>query len=213
MHKIEKEIREQFLYLSYAPIVFVSAKTKQRLVNLYKLSKEVYTEASKRISTSILNKVVLDAVSRNPPQTIRGKRLKLFYTTQVKTNPPTIVLFINNEDFAGNADLCQILKNFSESVQFFQDRCVGDDRLQHFRKVFKAHGVIKTGALKINALIVFTEGMNEIGHQRGFPGSAPSVYRHGFICIVLCKFPQQYLFFFAKIQHESPTVPSAANYR
>ena len=96
INKFEKEIEQEMPFLSYAPKVFVSAKTKQRLVNLYKLSKEVYAEASKRISTSILNKVVLDAVSMNPPSSIRGKRLKLFYATQVKTNPPTFVLFINN---------------------------------------------------------------------------------------------------------------------
>ena len=99
INKFEKEIEKEMQFLSYAPKVFISAKTKQRLVNLYKLSKEVYQEASKRISTSLLNKVVMDAVSMTPPVSIRGKRLKLFYTTQVKTNPPTFVLFINNEDF------------------------------------------------------------------------------------------------------------------
>lgn len=99
INKFEEEIEKAMPFLSYAPKVFISAKTKQRLVNLYKLSKEVYEETSKRISTSILNKVVSDAVSINPPVSIRGKRLKLFYTTQVKTNPPTFVLFINNEDF------------------------------------------------------------------------------------------------------------------
>ena len=99
INKFEEEIEKAMPFLSYAPKVFISAKTKQRLINLYKLSKEVYEEASNRISTSILNKVVLDAVSINPPVSIRGKRLKLFYTTQVKTNPPSFLLFINNEDF------------------------------------------------------------------------------------------------------------------
>ncbi len=99
INKFEKEIEKEVPFLNYAPKVFISAKTKQRLVNLYKLSKEVYQEASKRISTSLLNKAVSDAVSMNPPVSIRGKRLKLFYTTQVKTNPPAFVLFINNENF------------------------------------------------------------------------------------------------------------------
>lgn len=98
INKFEQEIDREMPFLSYVPKVFISAKTKQRLVNLYKLSKEVFSEASKRVSTSLLNKVVLDAVSMNPPVSIRGKRLKLFYTTQVKTQPPTFVLFINNED-------------------------------------------------------------------------------------------------------------------
>ncbi len=99
INKFQKEIEKEVPFLSYAPVVFISAKTKQRLVNLYKLSKEVYEQATKRISTSLLNKVVMDAVSMTPPASIRGKRLKLFYTTQVKTQPPTFVLFINNEDF------------------------------------------------------------------------------------------------------------------
>ncbi len=99
INKFQEKINLEIPFLNYAPKVFISAKTKQRLVNLYKFSKEVYSEASKRISTSLLNKVVSDAVSMNPPAAIRGKRLKLFYTTQVKTNPPHFVLFINNEDF------------------------------------------------------------------------------------------------------------------
>ena len=98
INKFEKEIEADVPFLSYVPKVFISAKTKQRLVNIYKLSKEVYAESSKRVTTSILNKVVMDAISMNPPTSIRGKRLKLFYVTQVKTNPPTFVLFINNED-------------------------------------------------------------------------------------------------------------------
>ena len=98
INKFEEKIEQDMPFLSYVPKVFISAVTKQRLVNLYKLSKEVYAEASKRISTSLLNKVVLDAISMNPPTSIRGKRLKMYYVTQVKTLPPTFVLFINNED-------------------------------------------------------------------------------------------------------------------
>lgn len=98
INKFEEKIEQDMPFLSYVPKVFISAVTKQRLVNLYKLSKEVYAEASKRISTSLLNKVVLDAISMNPPTSIRGKRLKMYYVTQVKNLPPTFVLFINNED-------------------------------------------------------------------------------------------------------------------
>ena len=98
INKFEKNIERDMPFLNYVPKIFISAKTKQRLVNIYKLSKEVYVESTKRISTSLLNKVILDAISMNPPVSIRGKRLKLFYTTQVKVQPPTFVLFINNED-------------------------------------------------------------------------------------------------------------------
>ncbi|MBQ3641944.1 ribosome biogenesis GTPase Der, partial [bacterium] len=98
INKFEKQIETDIPFLSYVPKLFISAKTKQRLVNIYKLSKEVYAENSKRVTTSLLNKVIMDAVSMNPPTSIRGKRLKIFYVTQVKANPPTFVLFINNED-------------------------------------------------------------------------------------------------------------------
>ncbi len=98
INKFEKEIEREMPFLNFAPKIFISAKTKQRLVNIYKLSKEVYEQTTKRISTSLLNKVILDAISMNPPVSIRGKRLKLFYTTQVKVQPPSFVLFINNED-------------------------------------------------------------------------------------------------------------------
>jgi len=99
INKFKEEIDRAMPFLSWAPKVFISAKTKQRLVNLYKLSKEVYSEASKRVSTSLLNKVIMDAVSMNQPPSIRGKRLKLYYASQVKTNPPMFVLFINKKEF------------------------------------------------------------------------------------------------------------------
>ncbi len=98
INKFEKEIEAQMPFLSYVPKIFISAKTKQRLVYIYKLSKEVYEQTTKRVTTSLLNKVIMDAISMNPPVSIRGKRLKLFYATQVKAAPPTFVLFINNED-------------------------------------------------------------------------------------------------------------------
>ncbi len=99
INKFEKKIENEMPFLSYVPKVFISAKTKQRLVNIYKLTKEVYSEATKRISTSLLNKVIMEAVSITPPVSIKGKRLKIFYAAQVKTQPPAFVLFINNEDF------------------------------------------------------------------------------------------------------------------
>ncbi len=96
INKFEEIIENEVPFLNYVPKIFISAKTKQRLVNIYKTAKEVYSETSKRVSTSILNKVILDAVSMNPPVSIKGKRLKLYYATQVKVCPPCFVLFINN---------------------------------------------------------------------------------------------------------------------
>lgn len=96
--KYEEKLRNDAPFLSFAPIIFISAKTKQRLVSIYKKSKEVYEQCQKRVSTSILNKVIIEALAMNPPSTKKGKKLRVLYTTQVKTAPPTFILFVNNED-------------------------------------------------------------------------------------------------------------------
>lgn len=94
----EKKIREEFVYLAYAPIIFVSAKTKQRLNRLPELIEEVSHSQNLRISSSILNDVIMDAVATNPTPTDKGKRLKIFYATQVAVKPPTFVIFVNEEE-------------------------------------------------------------------------------------------------------------------
>ena len=96
MHKIEKEIREQFLYLSYAPIVFVSAKTKQKVQNLFPVIEEVYQYSQLRIATNVLNEVLAEAQITTPPPTHNGKRLRINYASQVAVTPPTFVLFVND---------------------------------------------------------------------------------------------------------------------
>ncbi len=118
INKFEKEIELEMPFLNFVPKIFISAKTKQRLVNIYKLSKEVYEQATKRVTTSLLNKIVLDAISMNPPVSIRGKRLKLFYSVQVKTQPPTFVLFINNEDFLKDNYVKYLENKLRESFGF-----------------------------------------------------------------------------------------------
>lgn len=91
-------IRQEFQYLSYAPIIFVSAKTKQRLNELPGLIKRVNTNHSRRIKSSVLNDVVMDALAYNPTPTENGRRLRIYYTTQVATKPPTFVVFVNDPD-------------------------------------------------------------------------------------------------------------------
>ncbi|EMK1491193.1 ribosome biogenesis GTPase Der [Listeria monocytogenes] len=93
-----EDIREQFQYLSYAPIVFVSAKTKQRLNNLFPLINQVSDNHSLRVQSSMLNDVISDAVAMNPSPMDKGKRLKIFYTTQVAVKPPTFVVFVNDPE-------------------------------------------------------------------------------------------------------------------
>lgn len=98
INKFEKEIAKEAPFLSYVPRIFISAATKQRLVSIFKEAKEVYANCQKRVSTSILNRVILDAYTMNPPTSFKGNKLKISYSTQVKAAPPTFVLFVNNED-------------------------------------------------------------------------------------------------------------------
>ncbi|WP_353990322.1 ribosome biogenesis GTPase Der [Pediococcus argentinicus] len=98
LHEFEEGIREQFVYLSYAPIVFVSALTKQRLSNLPALIKEVNTNHERRVQSSALNDVIMDAIAVNPTPSDNGKRLRIYYATQVSTAPPTFVIFVNDPD-------------------------------------------------------------------------------------------------------------------
>ena len=98
MAKIEKEIRSHFLYLSYAPIVFTSALLKQRINTILPLIDTVHDASLLRIQTNVLNEVIMDAQLMTPPPTHKGKRLKIYYASQVAVAPPTIVLFVNEPE-------------------------------------------------------------------------------------------------------------------
>lgn len=89
-------IRQELAFMQYAPVIFVSALTKQRLHRLPELIKYVAEQHAMRISTSVLNQLVEDALNINPPPNDKGRRLKLLYSTQVKTKPPTFVFFVND---------------------------------------------------------------------------------------------------------------------
>ncbi|SQE96662.1 GTP-binding protein EngA [Streptococcus equi subsp. zooepidemicus] len=94
----EADIRDQFQFLTYAPIIFVSAVTKQRLNRLPQLIKRISDSQSQRISSAVLNDVIMDAIAINPTPTDKGRRLKIFYATQVSVKPPTFVVFVNEEE-------------------------------------------------------------------------------------------------------------------
>ncbi len=98
MNQVEKEIRKQFAYLSYAPIAFVSAKTKQRVNTLLPLIDEVHDYSVLRIQTNVINEVILDAQLMTPPPTHNGARLKIYYASQLAVSPPTFVLFVNTPE-------------------------------------------------------------------------------------------------------------------
>ncbi|WP_300615708.1 ribosome biogenesis GTPase Der [uncultured Lactobacillus sp.] len=94
----EAVIREEFSYLDYAPIVFVSAKIGKNIDQLPKMVKEVYENKNQRIQSSVLNDLLLEASRLVPAPMVKGKRLRVYYMTQVKTNPPTFVVFCNDPE-------------------------------------------------------------------------------------------------------------------
>ena len=98
LEKYKKEVYEKLKYLSYAPIIFISALTGQRVDKLFDMINEVKEQNSKRITTSVLNQVINEAIAIVQPPSDKGKRLKIFYGTQVATKPPTFIIFVNNKD-------------------------------------------------------------------------------------------------------------------
>lgn len=98
MDKERKKLMNDFSFMSYAPIIFISAKTGQRLDRLFELIKFVNEQNSMRISTGKLNEVLAAATTRVQPPTDKGKRLKIYYMTQASTRPPTFVCFVNSKD-------------------------------------------------------------------------------------------------------------------
>ena len=98
MDKYRKKLMNDFSFMSYAPIIFISAKTGQRLDRLFELIKFVDTQNAMRISTGKLNDVLAGATARVQPPSDKGKRLKIYYMTQASTRPPTFVCFVNNKD-------------------------------------------------------------------------------------------------------------------
>ena len=109
-----KDIRTALAYMPYAPILYVSALTGQRCMNLYSLIQKVYAECSRRISTGMLNDVLGEAMNRVQPPSDKGKRLKIYYMTQVNANPPTFVIFCNSEQL------------FHFSYQRYIENCLRD---------------------------------------------------------------------------------------
>lgn len=92
-----KEVYEKLSYLSYAPILFLSAKTGQRVQKLFELINQVASQNTMRVSTAMLNQVLNEAIAIVQPPTDKGRRLKIFYMTQASTKPPTFVVFVNDK--------------------------------------------------------------------------------------------------------------------
>ncbi len=91
-------LKEEFKFISYAPIVFVSSLTRQRVDTIYPIVDKVYENINKRISTSLMNDCITDAVLLNEPKEYKGVKLRIYYTAQVSVNPPTFVFFVNDPE-------------------------------------------------------------------------------------------------------------------
>ena len=99
MTEFIKDLKDNFKFCQYATYMFVSALTHQRVGQITEEIQKVYKNSSKHIPTSIINEIILDAYAYNPTPDFNGGRLKIFYANQVATNPPLIILFVNNPDY------------------------------------------------------------------------------------------------------------------
>ena len=98
MNKFTQEIRQKLSYMPYAQLLFVSAKTGQRLPKLFETIDAVIENHSLRVATGVLNEIMAEAVALNQPPSDKGKRLRLYYITQVAVKPPTFVIFVNDKE-------------------------------------------------------------------------------------------------------------------
>ena len=118
MNKMKKDIRNKLAYMPYAEMLFVSALTGQRLNKIFDTIDTVEQYACLRIQTGVLNEILTDAVAENEPPTDKGKRLKLFYITQVSVKPPTFVLFVNSKELAHFSYIRYIENKLREAFLF-----------------------------------------------------------------------------------------------
>lgn len=119
INQFDKKLALEIPFLEFAPKIYISAKTKQRLNQIFDKAFDVFEQCTKRVSTGLLNKVVKELYSLNPPQTVKGKRLKLLYATQVGIQPPMFVLFANNSDLLKDHYKRYIENKLREAFGFF----------------------------------------------------------------------------------------------
>ena len=100
MNNFKNKVKDGFNFMMYAPSIFISAKTGQRIDQLFEMVNSAVAENSKRISTGLLNDVINEAIAMVQPPSDKGKRLKIYYATQASVKPPTFILFVNNAELA-----------------------------------------------------------------------------------------------------------------
>lgn len=118
VNKFTNDIRNELAFLQYAPVIFISAKTKQRVHRLGDLVKYVAEQHSMRIATGVLNSLVEEATMINPPPSDKGRRLKIFYATQPSVKPPTFVFFVNHAELMHFSYLRYLENKLRESFGF-----------------------------------------------------------------------------------------------
>lgn len=112
------ELRRQLYHLNYAPVIYTSAVTRRRLINVFEVAEAAAQENERRIPTGPLNDLVLEAISLNPPPTDKGKRVRVYYATQASTKPPTFVLFCNNPSLMPDSYLRYLEGKLREAFGF-----------------------------------------------------------------------------------------------
>ena len=98
MNKFKQQLATDFSFMDYAPCLFISAKTGQRVQKVLQTAQEIYSQSTRRITTGMLNDVLTEAIRMNEPPSDKGRRVRVYYGTQVSVQPPTFVLFVNNPE-------------------------------------------------------------------------------------------------------------------
>ncbi len=119
INQFDKNLSNEIPFLEYAPKIYISAVTKQRLNKIFETAKEVHEQATKRVSTGLLNKIVKEAYMLNPPQSVKGKRLKIYYATQFGVQPPHFLVFANNSDLMKDHYKRYLENKLREAFGFF----------------------------------------------------------------------------------------------
>ncbi len=117
--KVEEAIEKEAPFLNYAKKIFISAKTGQRLHQIFEFSEEIQKERTKQVQTSTLNKIINEAVNINPPSSDKGKFLKIYYAAQSRTEPPAITLFVNSKKLLKESYKRYLMKKIREAFGFF----------------------------------------------------------------------------------------------
>ena len=118
MKTYEEDVREALSFMPYAPIVFISALTGQRVGDIFQMADLAYANSHKKIDTSVLNQLIREIVTFNPPPTDKGRRLKINYVTQLKEAPPTFILFVNDPKMMHFSYKRHIENKFREAIDF-----------------------------------------------------------------------------------------------